>query len=65
MRVRDADNLKSDDELGVAMYPVKKFKSTEMVDLDLPLQGDGGGGTLSIAGKFISSRGIHWTQILQ
>lgn len=57
MRVRDHDYLKSDDELGCAMYPVNAFEDKGNLDLNLELQGIGGGGVLSMSVKYLPFEG--------
>ncbi|GAB5486271.1 MAG: hypothetical protein Pars93KO_27050 [Parasphingorhabdus sp.] len=60
MRVFDEDLLKSDDELGVAMYPVRALKDSKFHDLELDLQGGGGGGTLKISLRYLPFEGTRF-----
>ena len=52
-RVFDADAFKSDDSLGIAMLALSKLNFDNLVELELDLKGDGGGGTLHLALKLL------------
>lgn len=54
LQVMDDDRLSQDDPLGFAEIPVNSLTQKNKQDLTLELQGEGGGGTVTLSVKYIS-----------